>query len=125
MGKRAAELVAEALAHIESLSADAVEIELISGGTILVDIREADELETQGRIAGARHIPRGLLEFRADPTDPMHQPPLQPSARVILHCTKGLRSALAAAALKEMGYHRVAHLDGGIDAWKQAGKPVE
>jgi rhodanese-related sulfurtransferase len=66
-----------------------------------------------------------MLEFRADPTSPYHQAPLDPAARVIVHCASGGRSALAAAALAEMGYERVAHLDGGITAWREAGKPVE
>ena len=124
MKKHAADLVAEAKAGIENLDADAVEAELASGHAVLVDIREADELETGGRIAGAVHVPRGMLEFRADPSTPYHQAPLDPSARVILHCASGGRSALAAATLKEMGYERVAHLDGGMNAWKAAGKPV-
>lgn len=124
MKKHAADLVADAKAGIENLDPDAVEAELASGDAVLVDIREADELETGGRIAGAVHIPRGMLEFRADPSTPYHQAPLDPSARVILHCASGGRSALAAATLKEMGYDRVAHLDGGMNAWKAAGKPV-
>lgn len=99
--------------------------------------RRADQLileltESEGRLmieasAGdpnSIHVPRGMLEFRADPSSPYHQAPLDPSARVILHCASGRRSALAAAVLQDMGYERVAHLDGGINAWKEAGKPV-
>lgn len=124
MKKHAADLVAEARSRIENLDPDAVEAELASGDALLVDIREADELETGGRIPGAVHVPRGMLEFRADPSTPYHQAPLDPSARVILHCASGGRSALAAATLQEMGYERIAHLDGGMNAWKAAGKPV-
>lgn len=124
MKKHAADLVAEAKAGIENLDPDAVEAELASGDAVLVDIREAEELATAGRIAGAVHVPRGMLEFRADPSSPYHQAPLDPSARVILHCASGGRSALAAATLQQMGYDRVAHLDGGMNAWKAAGKPV-
>ena len=123
MKKQAADLVAEAKGKIENLGPDAVEKELAAGDVILVDIREADELES-GKIPGAMHVPRGMLEFRADPTTAYHQPPLDPSARVILHCASGGRSALAAATLKEMGYENVAHLDGGFKAWQEAGKPV-
>jgi rhodanese-related sulfurtransferase len=125
MRKHATDLVAEAKAGIENLDPDAVEAEMASGDAVLVDLREADELAAAGRIPGSVHVPRGMLEFRADPSTPYHQPPLDPSARVILHCASGGRSALAAATLKEMGYERVAHLDGGINAWKAAGKPVE
>jgi len=124
MKKTAAELVAEAKAQIENLDPDAVESELASGNAVLVDIRDAPELEN-GRIPGAVHVPRGMLEFRADPSSPYHQDPLDPQKRVILHCASGGRSALAAATLKQMGYENVAHLDGGINAWKEAGKPTE
>ena len=123
MKKHASDLVGEAKAQIENLGPDAVESEVASGA-VLVDIREADELEASGRIPGAVHVPRGMLEFRADPSSPYHQEPLDPSSRVILHCASGGRSALAAATLKAMGYEDVAHLDGGITAWKEAGKPL-
>ena len=67
MKKRAADLVGEAKAHVENLDPAAVEAELAAGEAVLVDIREADELETAGRIPGSVHVPRGMLEFRADP----------------------------------------------------------
>lgn len=125
MDKKAAELVAEAKGRIENLDVEAVERELVDGSAVLVDVREAEELDANGRIPGAVHMPRGMLEFYADPTSPYHREPLDPSKRVILHCASGGRSALAADALRQMGYARVAHLDGGINAWKEAGKPVE
>ncbi|HVM09851.1 MAG TPA: rhodanese-like domain-containing protein [Acidimicrobiales bacterium] len=125
MKKKAAELVAEAKARIENLDADAVERELQAGDAVLVDIRDTPELQEHGRIPGSVHIPRGMLEFRADTTSPYHLEPLDPSKRVILHCASGGRSALAAQTLQEMGYERIAHLDGGINAWKEAGKPTE
>jgi len=125
MGKSASELVGEAKGRVENLDPDAVERELAGGEAILVDLREAEELEASGRIPGAVHVPRGMLEFRADPSSPYHQAPLDPAKRVILHCASGGRSALAAATLQDMGYADVAHLDGGITAWKDSGKPVE
>lgn len=125
MKKKAADLVTEAKSRVENLGPDAVEKELETGDAVLVDIRDAPELEENGRIPGAVHIPRGMLEFRADTTSPYHQPPLDPSRRVILHCASGGRSALAARTLQEMGYEHVSHLDGGINAWKEAGKPTE
>ena len=123
--KTAAELVAEAKAKIDNLDVETVEQELGAGDAVLVDIREADELDANGRIPGAVHMPRGMIEFYADPASPYHREPLDPSKRVILHCASGGRSALAAATLKQMGYDRVAHLDGGFKAWREAGKPVE
>ena len=123
MPKSASELVAEAKQRVENLTPDDVEREL-AAGAVVVDLRESEEL-AGGRIPGAVHVPRGMLEFRADPTSPYHDAALDPSARVILHCAAGGRSALAAATLKEMGYENVAHLDGGFGAWQGAGKPVE
>jgi rhodanese-related sulfurtransferase len=120
----AADLVAAAKSQIENLSPDEVEAEIASGDAVLVDIREADEL-AGGRIPGAIHVPRGMLEFRADPSSPYHQEPLDPTKRVILHCASGGRSALSAAALKQLGYSQIAHLDGGMNAWKDAGKAIE
>ena len=122
--KKAADLVAEAKAEIENLGADAVEEE-VGAGAVLVDIRDAPELDENGRIPGAIHVSRGMLEFRADPTSPYHQAELDPSKRIILHCASGGRSALAVRTLRELGYSDVAHLDGGIAAWKEAGKPTE
>lgn len=125
MTKSASDLVAEAKTQVENLHADAVETELNSGKAVLIDLREAEELTANGRIPDSVHVPRGMLEFRADPTSPYHQEPFDRSKRIILHCASGGRSALGAATLQAMGYSNVAHLDGGITAWKEAGKPVE
>ncbi len=124
MTKNAAEMVAEAKGRVENLDADAVERELASGDAVLVDVRDPSEATANGSIPGSVNVPRGMLEFRADPASPYHQEPLDPAKRVILHCASGGRSALGAAALQDMGYTRVAHLDGGFKAWKEAGKPV-
>lgn len=123
--KSAGDLVAAAKAQVQNLDVDAVEEEVRSGKAVLIDLREAEELTQSGRIPGAVHVPRGMLEFRADPTSPYHQEPFDPSRRIILHCASGGRSALGASTLQAMGYENVAHLDGGITAWKEAGKPVE
>lgn len=125
MKKAAADMVAEAKANVENVDPDAVEREVQSGDAVLVDIRDTPELEADGRIPGSVHVPRGMLEFRADPTSPYHEGSLDPSKRVILHCASGGRSALAAQTLKDMGYEDVAHMDGGIKAWKDAGKSTE
>ena len=124
MAKTAAELVAEAKAQIENLTPDEVEQE-IANGAVVVDIRDVAELEASGKIPGSVHVPRGMLEFRADPTSAYHHEALDPSKRVILHCAAGGRSALSAVALKQLGYDNIAHLEGGFGAWQQAGKPLE
>lgn len=90
-----------------------------------MDLRDDSEVAATGRIPGSLHVPRGMLEFRADPTSPYHNEALDPGQRVILHCASGGRSALAAVTLKDMGYGNVAHLDGGIKAWAEQGNPVE
>ena len=122
--KKAVELVADAKTKIENLDVAAVERER-AAGVLLVDLREPTELVESGRIAGSVNVPRGMLEFRADPTSPYHQEGFDPERRIILHCATGGRSALAAAALKDMGYTNVAHLDGGFKGWVAAGRPVE
>ncbi|MBX2963085.1 MAG: rhodanese-like domain-containing protein [Cyclobacteriaceae bacterium] len=122
--KSAKELVAEAKKQIENLTPQQVQDELAKGNAVLIDLRESEELKQSGRIEGAVHAPRGMLEFYADPSMPYYKPEFDKSKRIILHCASGGRSALAAATLKEMGYTNVAHLDGGLKAWKDSGKPV-
>ena len=123
--KTAAQLVAEAKQRVENLTAEQVAAEMAQGQALLVDLREPNERAQSGSIREAIHAPRGMLEFYADPSSPYHRPELEPSRRVILHCASGGRSALAAETLKQLGYRDVAHLDGGITAWKAAGQPVE
>jgi rhodanese-related sulfurtransferase len=124
MGKTASEMVAEAKARVENLDPMAV-AEEIRRGAVLVDLREQHELNDKGHIAGSVHIPRGMLEFLADPTNPNHQKVLDPRKRVILYCATGNRSPLAAATLQDLGYAHVAHLAGGIAAWTEQGLPVD
>lgn len=120
--KTAAQQVAEAKSQIDNLTPDQVEAE-VAAGALLVDVREGTECAL-GMIVGALHIPRGMLEFRADPASPVHNAKLDPARRVILHCASGGRSALSAMTLRQLGYTNVAHLDGGMKAWVAAGKPV-
>lgn len=121
----AAEMVAEAKNRVQNLTVDETARELESGDVLLVDIREPAETAQTGSIPGAIEAPRGMLEFWADPTSPYHREEFEPGRRVILHCASGGRSALAAAMLQDLGYTNVAHLDGGITAWKEHGKPVQ
>jgi rhodanese-related sulfurtransferase len=124
MDKTAGEMVAEAKARVENLDPMTVEEEIRSGA-VLIDLREQHELNDKGRIAGSVHIPRGMLEFLADPTSPHHHKVLDPRKRIILYCASGNRSSLAAATLQDMGYTHVAHLAGGITAWARQGLPVD
>ncbi len=125
MAKTAAELVAEAKQRVENLTPDQLAAELEQRDVLLVDLREPGERSEHGAIPTAVHAPRGMLEFWADPTSAYHRPEFDPNRRVILHCASGGRSALAADTLQQMGYTRVAHMDGGFNAWKAANRPVE
>lgn len=117
-------LVAEAEAQIEIVSVDEATT-AVANGALLVDVRDIRELEREGRIPGAVHAPRGMLEFWVDPDSPYHREVLSSADRLILFCNLGWRSALAAKALQDMGLANVAHLEGGFDAWRADGKPVE
>lgn len=119
--KSATDLVKEAKQQIENLTPGQVKEELSKGNATLIDIRESEELKENGKIPGSVHAPRGMLEFYADASLPYHKLEFDKNKKIILHCASGGRSALAAATLKQMGYENVAHLDGGIKAWKEAG----
>ena len=91
---------------------------------VLVDVRDAMEVAQSGKVPGAVHIPRGLLEFKADPESPAHDKNLDRSKTVILYCASGGRSALAGKTLKDFGYDKVFNL-GGFKDWLDSGGPVE
>lgn len=119
--KSAKELVADAGQFIEALSGvDAARL-TNDPNVVFVDVREPDELQKTGTLKGAVHVPRGLLEFQADPTSPMHKSELGGGKKLVLYCGSGGRSALAAKALTDMGMKNVAHVAGGFPALQQAG----
>lgn len=93
---------------------------ILEQGGLLLDIRDATELQATGRAAGAHHIPRGMLEFRADDTLQSHDPELRKDRPIILHCASGGRAALAGKLLKDMGYQQVYNLGGLVD-WVNGG----
>lgn len=97
--------------------------EMLAQGALLLDIRDAPELQKSGRAVGAHHIPRGMLEFRADPGTDFHDPELRFDRPIVLHCASGGRAALAGKLLKDMGYSEVYNL-GGLGDWKTAGGPM-
>jgi rhodanese-related sulfurtransferase len=118
-------LVDEANAKVETLP---VEQALALHGrddVVLVDIRDPRELERDGRVPGAFHCTRGMLEFWIDPESPYHKPIFAQDKRFVFFCAGGMRSALAAATAHDMGLRPVAHIEGGFGAWKKAGGPVE
>lgn len=123
--KSAKDLVAQANREVETLSGEEALRRLGQTDTVLVDVREGDELAKTGRIAGAVHVPRGFLEFQADPASPTHKAELGGGRRLVLYCGSGNRSALAAKALNDMGLGPVAHVAGGFPALEKAGASVE
>jgi rhodanese-related sulfurtransferase len=118
------QLVAEARAQIESLNPEQMSREA-ADGALVVDIRETSERDETGAIPGAVHVPRGLLEFKADASLPTHHPDFDPRRRTILYCASGGRSALAVLTLQHLGYTDVAHLDGGIQGWIADGRSAQ
>lgn len=118
-------LVEEANAEIEAVSpAHAAELAM-RDDVLLVDIRDPRELEREGRIPGAKHAPRGMLEFWIDPESPYHKDWFASGKTFIFFCAGGLRSALTTKMAQDMGLKPVMHIEGGFGAWRDAGLPVE
>lgn len=113
------QMLAEANAVIEAVAVQDLDYMLDDADAVLVDVRETVERE-QGMIPGSVHVPRGLLEFQADPESPAYNDALKQEARLVLYCGTGGRSALAAKTLIDMGYSDVASLAGGYQAWELA-----
>jgi rhodanese-related sulfurtransferase len=95
-----------------------------SGQAVVIDVRDAPEVEKSGKVAGALHISRGMLEFRADPDSPYHDKTLRKDRPVILYCASGGRSALSGKTLKDLGYAEVYNL-GAFKDWVDNGGPID
>jgi rhodanese-related sulfurtransferase len=118
-------LVEAAEREVETLSIeDAVKL-VGRDDVVLVDIRDIRELQREGKVPGAFHCPRGMLEFWIDPESHYHKPQFAQDKRFVFFCAGGMRSALAALAAQRMGLKPVAHIGGGFGAWKAAGGPIE
>ena len=117
------EMMDAANAAVERIDVAAAQ-KMVADGALLLDIRDAPELEKTGRATGSHHIPRGMLEFRADPATPFHDPELRFDRPIVLHCASGGRAALAGKLLKDMGYAHVYNM-GGFKDWVEAGGSVE
>ena len=123
--KSARQLVAEANAEIETLTVEEALALKDDDNVVLVDIRDVRELHREGRIPGALHAPRGMLEFWVDPESPYYREVFGSGKKFVLFCAGGLRSALATQQLQRMGLTPIAHIGGGFGAWRDAGGPVE
>ena len=120
------EAVEQAKKQIENLSTEQVEEEIHANPDLLiVDLRELQERVDLGTIPGSKHVPRGMLEFWADPTSPYARDYFREDRRTIVFCAGGARSALAALALSGMGFSNVAHLEHGFAGWQKAGANIQ
>jgi len=119
------ELCAEAEKVVETWTAEQAKTHLDDDDVVFVDIRDIRELWRDGAIPGAVHAPRGMLEFWVDPESPYARDVFQSGKRFLFFCAGGLRSALAARSVHEMGLAPVCHMAGGFGAWKEGGFPVE
>ena len=114
-------LVSEALIEVKTITADEALKLFNEGACTLIDIREKGELDKTGRIENSNHIPRGMLEFWLDPEGPYFKSgKIDMNKEMVLFCAGGLRSALAVKSLKEMGFEKVSHIDGGFAAISQS-----
>ena len=115
-------LVEEALKEIKTLNANEVKELHIKNQCNLIDIRDIRELERDGRIENSKHVPRGMIEFWLDPNSPyFKESKIDTSKELVLFCAGGLRSALAAKTLKDMGFKKVSHIEGGFSSMKLSG----
>ena len=119
------ELCAEAEAVVETWTVDEARSHLEDEDVVFVDIRDIRELWREGAIPGAVHAPRGMLEFWVDPESPYARDVFQSGKRFMFFCAGGLRSALAAKSVQEMGLSPVCHMAGGYSAWKKVDYPTE
>jgi rhodanese-related sulfurtransferase len=118
------EMMAEANAAVPRVSAAEARDMMAKGDVLVVDVRDAPEVEKSGKVAGAVHVSRGMLEFRADPESPYHDKNFSKDKAVILYCASGGRSALAGKVLKDMGYERVYNL-GAFKDWAESGGAID
>lgn len=118
------DMLEAANAEVPRLPPEEAKALIARGDTLVVDVRDAAELQSGGKIRGAVHVPRGMLEFRADPESPYHNPALTRDKTVLVYCASGGRSALSGKTLKDLGYAAVFNV-GGFKELADAGLETE
>lgn len=118
------DMMQSANALAPKVSADEARAMMAKGNVLVVDVRDAPEVERSGKVAGAVHVPRGMLEFRAAADSPYHDNRFSPDKTVVVYCASGGRAALACKTLKDLGFEHVFNL-GGFKDWADAGGAVE
>jgi rhodanese-related sulfurtransferase len=124
MARSVKQLVEAANAVVPRITPAQAQEMIAKGNTLVVDVRDAPEVQKSGKVAGAVHVPRGMLEFRADPESPYYDENFAKDKTVILYCSSGGRSALSGQALKEMGYGEVYNM-GAFSDWAQSGGAID
>jgi rhodanese-related sulfurtransferase len=123
--KSAKDLVAQANSRVKTITAQDAMSLVSDADTVFVDLRDTAELQRDGKIPGALHVNRGMLEFTLDPTLPYHNPVFSSGKKFLFYCASGGRSALAADTAQNMGLANVSHLGDGFKGWKEAGGAIE
>ncbi len=124
MPKSVKEMVAAANAVVPKITPAQAKKMIDGGDVVVVDVRDAAEVEQTGKVPGAIHIPRGMLEFRADPDSPYHNPALAKDKPVLVYCAAGARAALSGQALKDLGFAEVYNM-GGFGDWADSGGEID
>lgn len=123
--KSVMQMVKDATAEIDNVTVEEAVDRMNEDDFLLVDIRDPRELDREGRIPGAFHAPRGMLEFWIDPASPYYKPIFGEGKRMVFFCAAAGRSAIAVKTLNEMGLENAAQLAGGFAAWRKAGAPID
>ena len=118
------QMLEAANAAVPRVTPDQAREMIAKGNTLVVDVRDTPEVERSGKVAGAVHVSRGMLEFRADPESPYHDKNFAKDKTVVLYCASGGRSALSAKTLKDLGYERVYNL-GAFKDWAESGGAID
>ena len=125
MARTISEMMAQARTGLVELTPAQARARMDAGDAVLIDVRDGLEVQKSGKLPGAIHASRGLLEFALDPAGPMHDPRISSGKTLIFYCASGGRSALASRTARDMGYDDVCHIGGGFGAWVGAGNPTE
>ena len=125
MARTISEMMAQARTGLVELTPAQARARMDAGDAVFIDVRDGLEVQNSGKLPGAIHASRGLLEFALDPAGPMHDPRISSGKTLIFYCASGGRSALASRTARDMGYDDVCHIGGGFGAWVGAGNHTE
>lgn len=119
------DFMAEAVSTVDIVDVNEAQQMTDDSDVLFIDVRDGSEVQEHGKIAGAEHASRGMLEFLVDPSSPYHNKIFAQDKKFVLYCMSGGRSTLAARLMQDMGFDKVVTLEGGFKAWKEAGGKIE